>query len=349
MPGEGDTMIPPFQPTVDLSEKIRFLGSPQAYPHRPQQVSVIETHTSVVFLAGELVYKLKKPVRFPFLDFTTLAARERDCETELRLNRRLAGDVYRRLLALRRSSTGQLTFDSGGEVVEWLIEMQRLPASEMLDNRLAEGRVGTDDVVRVGETLGRFYAAAEPQIRDGGAYLRHLEEESAVNRQLLMHTECSVRSERTQSILDRVARLMQHWSPVILERIADGRIVEGHGDLRPEHVCLLDHPKIIDCLEFDRNMRLLDPYDEVNYLGLECEKVGAGWIRPLLLATLEEVLGGKPDPRLIATYGAFRGVLRARICVAHMLDPEPMTPERWPSEARAYLSLAEEECLRAEG
>ena len=108
-------------------------------------------------------------------------------------------------------------------------------------------------------------------------------------------------------------------------------------------------PRIIDCLEVDRNMRLLDPYDEVNYLGLECEFVGAGWIRPLLLSQLDEIIGHRPNSRLIATYGAFRATLRARICIAHLIDANPVEPERWPSEAQRYLSLAADECLRAEG
>jgi aminoglycoside phosphotransferase family enzyme len=108
-------------------------------------------------------------------------------------------------------------------------------------------------------------------------------------------------------------------------------------------------PRIIDCLEFDRHMRLLDPYDEVGYLGLECAFMGAGWIRPLLLARLEEIIGHKPDPRLLATYAAFRATMRARICLAHLIDPNPMEPGRWPDEARRYMALAAEQCTMAGG
>jgi len=334
---------------ADLSEKVQFLSSTAAYEHAPAAVEALETHMSWVFLTGSLVYKLKKPVHYPFLDFTTIEARERHGANELRLNRRLAGDVYRRLVALRRNRGRRLSIGGTGEIVDWLIEMEQLPAADMLDCRIRAGRVDSDEVVAVGERLGRFYADAVPQVRDGGAYLAHLEEESLVNRKLLTRPACRLHAGRTGETLDRVERLLRQWSPAIRERIAGGRIVEGHGDLRPEHICLRRPPRIIDCLEFDRNMRLLDPYDEVNYLGLECEVLGAGWIRPLLLATLEDILGAKPEPRLMYTYGAFRAVLRARICIAHLLDPEPMQPDRWPDETRRYLSLAEEECLKAEG
>lgn len=337
------------EPKPDLKQKVRFLSSPEAYPHRPASVRAIETHMSWVFLTGERVYKIKKPVRYPFLDFTTLEHRRVTCESELRLNRRLAGKVYRRLLALRRGDKGGFSFRGSGEIVEWVIEMDQLPADDMLDNRIRAGRVTTDEAVAIADKLGRFYAAATPEVRDGAAYLSHLEEESAISHELLLRPGCGLNTGRTQDLLDRVDRLLGAARGPILKRVEEGHIVEGHGDLRPEHVSLSANLPIIDCLEFDRNMRLLDPYDEVNYLGLECEMMGAGWMRPMMLGVLEDILGGRPDPHLIATYGAFRGVLRARICIAHLLDPEPMEPERWPDEARAYLMLAEEECRKAAG
>ncbi|HEY0919290.1 hypothetical protein [Devosia sp.] len=333
-----------------LAEKRRFLAAPAAYPHAPARVDVIETHMSCVFLTGTLAYKLKKPVRYPFLDFTTLAARRRVCLTEVRLNRRLAGDVYRRIVPLRRGREGGLTLGGdSGEIVDWLIEMEQLPAAEMLDNRIAAGRVMPAEIVDIGRILGRFYAAARPQVRGGGVYPRHLERESTVNRALLLRQGWATRTEPNAALLGRVEGLLERWAPAIHARIAAGRIVEGHGDLRPEHICLRRPIVAIDCLEFDREMRILDPYDEVNYLGLECERQGAGWIRPLLLATLEDVLGGRPEPALLHTYGAFRAVLRARICMAHLLDPEPQRPEHWPAAAQAYLALAEAECIRAGG
>ena len=337
------------QSNAELAGKVRFLSSPGSYAHGPERVVAIETHMSWVFLTGSRVYKIKKPVRYPFLDFTTLTARRANCEAEVRLNRRLAGDVYRGLLALRQNAEGTLGFEPDGEVVEWVIEMDQLPEAEMLDNRIRAGRVSTDEAVAIAEKLGRFYAAATPETRDGAAYLRHLEEESAINRELLLRPGCEVNTARTQELIDRVDRLLAAARGPILRRVEAGHIVEGHGDLRPEHVNLTSGIPIIDCLEFDRNMRLLDPYDEVSYLGLECEMMGAGWMRPMMLGVVEDILGGRPDSHLVATYGAFRGVLRARICMAHLLDPEPMEPERWPDEARRYLAIAEEECRKAAG
>lgn len=341
--------VQPQNVPVDISAKVRFLSSTTAYVPHPEKVEVRETHMSWLFLTGRSVFKLKKPVRYPFLNFTSLGARKWYCDAEVRLNRRLAGKVYKGVAALRRLSSGELTIGGTGEVVDWLVEMEQLPAGDMLDTRIREGRVGTDEIVRLGEKLGQFYISAVPQRRDGGAYVAHLNKESAANRRLLMHPKYRLTSIDTEAILDRVERLLQLWTPAINDRIERGRIVEGHGDLRPEHVCVAHPPVVIDCLEFDRSMRLLDPYDEVNYLGQECDMLGMTWIRPLLLSTVAGILGDPPEARLIATYGAFRAALRARICIAHLLDREPMQPERWPDEARRYLALAADECVRAGG
>lgn len=336
-------------PAPDLRAKIAFLSAPRAYPHRPSQVRPIETHMSWLFLTGSTVYKFKKPVKFPFLDFSTLGRRRHYCEAELRLNRRLADDIYRRLVPLCVDAEGELNLDGRGKVVEWLIEMEQLPHADMLDVRLRNGRVSPGEITAVAERLGHFYARARSQRSAGYAYLRHLEIESGVNRKLLTHRRCGLPSSRTTAVLDRVEALLDRFKPAIVERVRSGCVIEGHGDLRPEHVVLGPTPRLIDCLEFDRSMRLLDPYDETNYLGLECEMLGAAWIRPLLLKTVDQLVGRPPDAGLLGFYGAFRAVLRARICVAHLLDQVPMDPERWPREAERYLDVAERECAIAEG
>lgn len=332
-----------------LGEKVAFLSSPLAYSHRPREVATIETHMSWLFLTGTLAYKLKKPVRYPFLDFSSLGRRRHYCAEELRLNRRLAGSVYRRLVPLCRDESGALVLDGGGAIVDWLVEMEQLPDAARLDHRLQQGGASADDLVAVAERLASFYAAARPLRRAGFLYLKHLHVESEVNLRLLTRPWTGLDPDRTRALLERVGALLRRCGPAIIERIEGGMIVEGHGDLRPEHVFLGQPPRIIDCLEFDRSMRLLDPYDEINYLGLESELVGAPWVRPLVLDVLDRVLDRPPDPALLALYGAFRAMLRARICIAHLLDPEPADPERWPKKAERYLDVAERECLKAAG
>jgi aminoglycoside phosphotransferase family enzyme len=137
--------------------------------------------------------------------------------------------------------------------------------------------------------------------------------------------------------------MLRRRAPEIIALIKAGHIVEGHGDLRPEHVFLGRPPLVIDCLEFDRRMRLLDPYDEINYLGLECELLGAPGARSVLIDTLDAVLGRHPSPQLLACYSAFRATLRARLCIAHLLDTHPRDPSGWVRKAERYLERAERE------
>ena len=333
---------------VSIADKVRFLSQPSSYAHGPIRVEVRETHMSWLFLTGSLVFKLKKPVIYPFLDFSTLAARLQNCRAELDLNRRLAGDVYRRLVALRRLSSGELTLAGEGEIVDWMVEMTQLPERDMLESRIKQGRVTRQEVTSVGNVLSQFYRTATPRIADGERYLAHLQQESLVNRRVLLQGDLGLAMPSAETLLDRVDWLLARALPQIKTRIAAGRIVEGHGDLRPEHVCLQQPPVIIDCLEFDQAMRILDPYDEMYDLGMECALLGADWIGPQLISALDR-LGWKIEDDLLHTYGAFRAVLRARLSLAHLLDPAPATPERWRAKARTYLHRAEQECVSALG
>lgn len=327
---------------IDLAEKVCLLSDPAAYPRATTEVEARETHMSWVFLTDERVYKLKKPVRYPFLDFSTLSRRRFFCEEELRLNRRLADETYCAVVPLRRDRSGRLTLIGQGRVVDWLVEMKRLPQADMLDARLSKGLATRADIKRVAELMVGFYAARTPEIADGGLYLKHLIEEQAVNRAILGQTELGV-FEAAMPVLDAADRTLERLIPRIKQRIAKGWIVEGHGDLRPEHVYVGEPVQVIDCLEFNRSMRIIDPYDEINYLGLECAMLGAAWVRPILLDMLDTRLGNRPDEEVLALYGGFRALLRARLCMAHLLDAVVLDPQKWRPLALFYIETAKDE------
>lgn len=297
---------------------------------------------SWVFLTDDRVYKLKKPVRYPFLDFGTLARRRFFCEEELRLNRRLAADTYCAVIPLRRTQAGRLALSGRGRAVDWLVEMKRLPQADLLDVRLREGLVTEVDIRKAGELMAGFYSATPPVIEDGSLYLESLVREQTVNRAILGQPTLGV-SDAALPVLEVADARFAQLIPNIKARIRAGRIVEGHGDLRPEHVYIGTPTQVIDCLEFDRSLRIVDPYDEINYLGLECAMLGAGWVRPVLLDLLEARLGGRPDDDVLAFYGAFRMLLRARLCLAHLLDRVVREPGKWPRLALSYIAAAKEE------
>lgn len=326
---------------VRLADKVRLLSDSTAYPHAPTEVRAIETHMSFVFLAGEKAYKLKKPVLFPFLDFSTLQAREAMCLEELRLNRRLTVNVYLGLRALTASPTGDLAIDGEGAVVDWLIEMRRLPNDRMLDHMLSERSVMDAEVNRLSRKLGDFYRLADRSTITPGAYLARFSREQSKNREVLTCREFALDPGRSDVILDRLdARLLADRA-LLEERVRSSSIVDGHGDLRPEHICFTDPIAIFDCLEFNAELRQVDPFDELAFLGVECALLGAPTIGKKLVARVGQRLDDPAPARLISLYSAWRAVLRARLALAHLLDPVPRLPEKWEPLASRYLALAE--------
>ncbi len=328
-------------PTTE--DKVRFLSAPSSYPHRPRAVRVVETHMSWVFVAGPLVYKLKKPVRYPFLDFSTLAAREHFVREEVRLNRRLAPDVYLDATPLSADAAGRLAIGPGARTVDWLVAMRRLPEARMLDRLIETGEVTAPMVGHLADVLSGFFAHAPseaPSPHDHtGRYLKEQAETVAV----LHDSAFGFDGQRVEAAFARFDEAFAAARPLIEERVRTGRVVEGHGDLRPEHVCMAEPIAIIDCLEFDRALRLLDPFEEIAFLGLECARLGAAWVFPVLLARCAEALDDRPPEPVLRFYWIYRALLRARLCLLHLAEPHPRTPEKWRPLAWRYVELSERE------
>jgi uncharacterized protein len=318
------------------AEVVAFLGSPAAHGGAP--VDVRETSMSWVFLTPERAYKLKKPIRRPPLDFSTLARRHRSCAEEVRLNARLAPETYLGLVPIRFGRHG-LALGGPGRVVDWLVEMVRLADDAMLSSRIVAGDAREADALAVADRLAAFYAGLPREPEAGPTYLDRLRRELALDARVLLRPDFGL-PEAASCLRSAVASL-DRLAPLVLERARAGLVVEGHGDLRPEHVNLSPPIQIIDCLEFDRALRLLDAYEEVGYLGLECAQLGADWIGPIMLGRLAERLGAPPPPALQACYTLLRALNRARLCLAHLLETPVRTPERWHPLARAYLAAAE--------
>jgi aminoglycoside phosphotransferase family enzyme len=344
---------------LPISEKLRRLCEPSAYAPPPPRVDLVETHMSYVFLAGERVYKLKKPVRFAFLDFSTIAAREADCREELRLNRRLAPGVYLDVVPLTLSATHDLSLRGEGAVVEWLVEMRRLPAELMLDRLIAEGRLEPDRIDALAGTLANFYARVGRTTMPPSDYVARFFREHEETRRVL-RSMCEPEVSRSMArdldrepsgsldpdhiaaLLDRLESLLVAAAPALEARVRAGHVVDGHGDLRPEHICFSEPIAIFDCLEFNHDLRQVDPLDELAFLDIECALLGAPDFGPRLISATAARLGAAPPPALVSLYGACRAALRARLALAHLRDPHPRQREKWEPLAARYLRLAEE-------
>jgi aminoglycoside phosphotransferase family enzyme len=325
-----------------LREKVAFLSSPSAYPDDPSRVEARETHMSWVFLGDRAVYKLKKPVVLPPVDLASLGAREANCREEVRLNRRLAPQIYLGVVALMRTAEGRLQLGGGGVVVDWLVKMRRLPEERMLDRLLLTDGVDPADLEALATTLAAFYRAAERPAIEPSAYVERYLREQSRNREVLQARAFRLPGIDLEGTLGALDRALAASRGLLMERARRGHVVDAHGDLRPEHICLARPVVIFDCLEFSAELRSLDPFDELAFLGMECACLGYPNVGRDLLERVTALIGGRPSGALMAVYRAFRAVLRARLAVAHLLDPVPREPAKWEPLACRYLQLAAE-------
>lgn len=335
----------PAAPT--LAAKVAALSRPQLYPEQPRTVATIETHMSWVFLTESHAYKLKKPVRYAFLNFRSIAARRRDGAAEVRLNRRLAGSVYRGLVPLVQSATGELRLGGRGRIVDWLVKMRRLPAERALTSMIARKAIDRPALNKAATILARFYNRLLPVRIAATAYRRRLRSAVRQNMRALATSGYRLSAKRLRRIIKAQVDFLERRTALFDERVRKGRIVEAHGDLRPDHMFLVKpNPVIIDCLEFNRDFRLLDPVDEIAYLALECERLGAPFVESIIFAEYTRVSGDSPPAELIAFYKSYRACLRAKLALWHLKEPNAAGPAHWMALARAYLQLAERHARR---
>jgi aminoglycoside phosphotransferase family enzyme len=333
-------------PGLEIEAKLAFLARPEAYPEAIDHVEVLETHMSWVFLTERFAYKLKKPVRYEFLDFRTIQARQHSCEEEIRLNRRLASETYLSVLPLTMAQDGKLRLGGFGEPVDWLVKMHRLPSARMLDQAIASRSVREPQIRNVALYLAEFYRNAPPVATTARAYRERLNSEITANLRHLRDPTYALPGRSVEKACCAQSDFLTSHAELFVRRVRDQRIIEAHGDLRPEHICLGPSPQIIDCLEFKREFRILDAADELCFLSLECERLGAAFIGPVVFEVYRDVTGDVPPEELIVFYKSYRACLRAKIAAWHLHEPHVREPEKWPVLARTYLDLAESYAAR---
>jgi uncharacterized protein len=306
-----------------------------AVPDGPTET--IETHLSWVVLTRERVYKRKKPLRLPFLDHGTLEARRRSCEQEVALGRRLAPSVYLEVVPVVATAAG-LVVGGPGEVVDWAVVMRRLPADRMLPEVLARGAATLSDADAVAEVLAAFYRRAVRAAWTGEEHRRRLT--AWITADLDELERRGVARDRIGPLHTALLATIAREADRLDARIAQGRVIEAHGDLRPEHVCLESPPVIIDPLEFDANLRTLDAASELAFFALECDRLGAGWFGSRVLARYAEHADDGVPAELLALYRAQHAITRALIALRHVDDQPPAEHARWRAKADAYLDHA---------
>jgi len=336
---------------MNIADLIVELQNPRCYPHPVSIVEVRQTHISAVFLVDSLVYKIKKPVSLGFLDFSTLEKRRQMCWNEVRLNRRLAPNVYLDVVPIAKSAAG-LAIESPGEVVEWAVKMVRLPDNVTLQSRLLRGVVNKNDVEAIARRLELFHRQAEtgPEMVLAGSF----ESVAGNARENFEQSIPQVGHTVSARVFDRVRFLTEQqlaqWKSLFEQRCRQGLIRDTHGDLHADHVYMFPEMAppndllIIDCIEFNDRFRYADPVADMAFLAMDLKFHG---FRDLAKAFSNAYLSAAHDvegQHLLAFYTGYRAVVRAK--VKGMALAEPEVPE---SEKRRAARKAQRYWLLAHG
>jgi aminoglycoside phosphotransferase family enzyme/predicted kinase len=336
-----------------LPDYVRGLLDPAAYPLRPERVELVQTHISYVFLAGEVVYKTKKPVDFGFIDQVAPERREAYCHAEVELNRRLAPDVYLGVVPVVRRTDGAFEVEgdaSAGEVVEWAVKMRRLPDDRTLDQLLARNQEPIDLLEHLTERLVRFHAEAEVVADDREfaglpAERAWWEREYSEAAPFIGDTWDPEHEARMRGFVEH---MLEAQGALFDERLAAGRVVDGHGDLQAKHVYVLgNRPQdllIVDCIEFTDwfHFRYVDVGYDLAFLAMDLEAQGRADLGDELCgryiaAAADETLG-----LLQPLHRAFRAFVRGKVESMGARAPEVPAELSTSLEAsaRRYFALA---------
>lgn len=328
-----------------VSERVRLaLAEPATYPDRPASVEIAETHISCVFLAGERVYKLKKPLVLDFLDYGTPERRREMCREEVRLNRRLAQDIYLGVRGVRLTDDGaELTGDDDPRADEFVVEMRRYDERETLRALLERGELRSEQVAAVGRALAAFHAGARRVPADQSPVLAAERRFEQNLHELLAVVEHPDEIERIQALGRLAHAFITAHAATFDTRGTSGYIREGHGDLRAEHVLVGEKVQAVDCVEFDAALRELDVSDDLAFLVFDLAARGGERFGEELVRSYRDAGGDPGEDRLIAFYATYRALVRAKVALVRAAQLPSTNPEhgRKSADARDRITLAE--------
>ncbi len=296
------------------SEMIDDLLQLDRYDPVPEKIELVQTHASWVFLAGDYVYKVKKPVDFGFLDFSTLAKRSFYCQEELRLNRRLGGDYYLRVENVVRREGGYF-FGGSGEIVDYAVVMRRLPEAFLMRQLLVDDLLQESQLDELVELLHAFYE--EAKVFKSGRFGScekvsfDVEENFSQTQDFINDT---VMARDYQRIVDFSRDFLQDRHKLFVRRVKDGAVLEGHGDLHMEHVCLPPGaPLVYDCIEFNQRFRRLDVVNDLAFLAMDLEENNRFDYAAYFIESCANRLGSLFESKLLSFYKCYRAYVRGKV------------------------------------
>lgn len=323
---------------------IQALMQENMYDHPASDIQLVQTHISFVLLAGDFVYKFKKPVDFGFLNFFTLERRQQCCEQELLLNRRLCPEIYLGLVSVTSEGDGY-AINGTGDVIEYGVKMVRMPEDHMMVNLIRDGLVGKEQINSLVEVLVPFYQQADRNTEiDGYGTAKSV----AVN--VLENFEQTSGFVGNGAIDQRRFDAIAEWAKTFLareqlfaDRIAGGYIRDCHGDLYSANICLADKVYIYDCIEFNRRFRYCDVASDIAFLAMDLDFHGLEDLSGYCIDQFCEHSQDRDLWKMLNFYKCYRAYVRGKIGLFTASDPavDSAVKEQNIAAASRYFALAE--------
>ena len=325
----------------DQQAVIAFLREPSSYGPQIEQVEVIETHVSLVFLAGDCAYKLKRAVKYPYLDFSTAEDRRRACEAELILNRRTAPGLYLEVRALVRTPDERIDFAVDGAAIDWVVVMRRFDQAMLFDELAKTCRLSASLMTDLAGRIAEFHAKAEPQFPYGGTAA--LAAIAKTNHCCLMAArEAGFAAERIGELRQRSSAVLADVSVLLDRRRSKGKVRRCHGDLHLRNVCLFERkPTLFDCLEFSDELASIDILYDLAFLLMDLEHRGLADFANLTLNRYLDLTDEDDGLAAMPLFLSSRAAIRAHVTASAIeRAARPDAKPAMAAEARGYLDLA---------
>ena len=353
-------------PLARQEQLLPFLLNPRSYPHQPRAVRLVQTHASFVFIAPPFVYKVKKPVNFGFLNFSTLEKRRHFCEREVALNRRLSPNIYLGVVPIS-ARDGRFVFGEGDKVVEYAVQMRKLSDRHFLDQLVERGEVVPGDLNRIAIVLKHFYEAQHPtedieawgridrlristdenfrQTREfvGPAAFSSLAPASGERGPPQDNNHATISRPAFETIRFYTEQFYKRHAALFASRIKARRIRDCHGDLHLEHIHVTPRAlHIYDCIEFNDRFRYVDVASAAAFLAMDLDYEGRPDLARYFATRMASALNDDGMPRLMDFYKCYRAFVRGKVESLHSVAHAAPEDERQAGteRARRYFRLA---------
>lgn len=326
----------------DQQDVIAFLKDPSSYGREVDRVEVVETHASLVFIAGEHVFKLKRAVAYPYLDFSTADLRRRACEAEVLLNRRTAPELYKEVRGLFRKADGAVGFLQNGEALDWVVVMRRFDQALLFDALAGAGGLDRHMMEQLADHIAGFHACAHRHLNRGGA--TEMDRLAEVQYRCLAEAkQAGFSADRAQGVVEKWRGLVAVLAPLLDGRRAAGKVRHCHGDLHLRNICLFDgRPTLFDCLEFDEGLASIDVLYDLAFLLMDLEHRGLGHFANIVLNRYLDRTEGDDGLAAMPLFLSLRAAIRAHVTATAMERAGCAARAKMGDDARRYLDFTEE-------